>query len=108
MLCALLFPLLWLPAYLKSRKKGWLANARSGRVIQEFLNQKNWNALYQEKLESYLLDQLKHESKAWILNNRARNLFYLIKELCLPAPFSPFSKILLPFLIVKFNFEKTL
>ena len=83
LILGLIVPFSLLPSYMKTRKKGWQMTDQSGRVIEEFLHQKNWNALYQEKLEYYLLTQLKKESKAWLFNNIARNLFYLLKELCI-------------------------
>ncbi|USO02695.1 MAG: ABC transporter ATP-binding protein/permease [Alphaproteobacteria bacterium] len=85
MLCLIMItlPFFWLTVYLKTREDGWQTTDRTGVMIHEFLHQKNWNSLYQEKLEDYLNDQLKRENKKWQVSNVAKNIFFLKKELCI-------------------------
>ena len=80
-LIILVLPIFWWFDYFKTRIKGWEVTDQTGRVIHEFLHQKNWNALYQKKLENYLMSQLTQENQAWGANNMARNIFHLKKEL---------------------------
>jgi len=79
----MIIPFFWLLSYTHARAKGWNVTDKTWRMLHEFLHQKNWNALYQDKLEHYMNDQLQKENEEWQSINVTRNIFYLKKELCM-------------------------
>lgn len=101
-LATMLLPAFWLVDYFKTRVKSWEVTDQTGRVIHEFLHQKNWNALYQKNLEQYLSNQLTIENRTWSINNIARNVFLLKKEICVAV----LSMVIFGSALLKADFDK--